>query len=1257
MAHHAARMSAPARLPRLSWLSQGGLRIIVTFVITASVGLFISLPSQADPTGHVAPEVRRRTEAVSKARGPEAYAALRQLWQAWETSDPAQVEAALAAIGRDPKLSPAARVYAQLLEAYARRRRGDLRGARRQVAELGYVSDVWVVGPFDNDNRTGLDAEQLIERELDEPIDPTRSYGGKERAVRWRISPDVHHYGVVDLGALVRPQRDQCSYGVTFVESPDHREASLWVGVTGAFKLWFNRELVTTDTGYRELDADRRAVLVTLEPGVNRITAKVCGDESPPALALRIGAADGGRPSDLVVSATEEASRRYASRMKEASEAKTPRRGARPVRGPLDTFEAQLGDGAKASSDLLESYATYLAITGGDADATHQARDLARRAAETNPTVRRLLLAASLAEDRNGARRFIEDAEQRAKTPREKVDWLLARARWLRAGPNPREAFSLYGDVLAIDPSDVEARLGQVDLYVEAGLPRTALTTLQAAVERQPHCVALLRNLAGRLRALGRDTEASEVEGRYAAFRFDDGVYLKGRLDLAVARRDAEAMSHAADRLLQTEPGSLWAHGAVAKAQLGLGDRQEAIATYEKALTIAPEDVDTMQQLAELHGLMGKKAKQVALLRKILRIVPQAKGVRAHLEHIVPSGEREDEKYAWPPEKFLAKRAITDDDNEQRVLRDLTVSKVFDNGLSTKFRQVVFQPLTDEAAARSRQYAFAYHADRQVVTLRAAKVYRQDGRVDEAIESGEAAANDPSINMYTLVRTFYVQFPRLEVGDVVELQYRIEDVAVRNEMSDYFGEVTYLQSTEPVASAEYVLIAPKKRKLNISVGPGDKPLQHLKREVNETKSSRVYRFVATDVEAMAAESRMPKLGELLAHVHVSTFADWKEVGQWYAGLAREKLDADDDVRTLAKKLVAGLTTDRAKVAAIYDYAAGQVRYVALELGIEGIRPRRAALTLARGWGDCKDKATLIVSMLREVGIDAELVLVRTGLRGGFDSSTASLAPFDHAIAYVPSLDLYLDGTAEDTGTLELPAMDRAAMALRITHEGGELVRLPQPKASQSTDRRAYELDLAKDGSLRFSVEVTNQGVDAPGWRRRYRDPSTQRERVAADLAAALGPVELDAGKRGLSVSGTDDIEMAVKLVASGKADAKKQGAGWRVPAGPTFRMVARFASRPSRHHDVLIGPRRSRQEAWEVRLPAGMKASGLPKATKLETPFGSYVLEVEKKSSQVIVVTTKLVLTEARIRPGQYAAWRRFCQAIDAAAGPVVVAQ
>ena len=59
-------------------------------------------------------------------------------------------------------------------------------------------------------------------------------------------------------------------------------------------------------------------------------------------------------------------------------------------------------------------------------------------------------------------------------------------------------------------------------------------------------------------------------------------------------------------------------------------------------------------------------------------------------------------------------------------------------------------------------------------------------------------ADDPSMAMYTSARAYYVRFPRLDPGDVVELQYRVEDIAPRNAFADYFGEVTTMQSSEPI---------------------------------------------------------------------------------------------------------------------------------------------------------------------------------------------------------------------------------------------------------------------------------------------------------------------------------------------------------------------------------------------------------------------------------------------------------------------------
>src|SRR5690606_4850340 len=481
-----------------------------------------------------------------------------------------------------------------------------------------------------------------------------------------------------------------------------------------------------------------------------------------------------------------------------------------------------------------------------------------------------------------------------------------------------------------------------------------------------------------------------------------------------------------------------------------------------------------------------------------------------------------DEVYASTPEQFLKLRHAPAAGNNRRTLRDLTVSTVYPNGLSSRFRQVVFQPLTDSAAALSRQYAFHYQADSQVVQLKGARVYRGDGRIDEAIESGEGAADDPSIAMYTSARTYYVQFPRLEPGDVVELRYRVDDVTPRNEFADYFGEGVYLQNDEPTQNAEYVLITPKSRKLDI-----DEKLPGLKRTVTEQGDQLLYRFVADKVPAITPEPAMPPWPEVLGFVHVSTYASWKDLGRWYWGLARDQFDLDEETRKLAREITKDAKTDLEKVQAVYGWVVKNTRYVALEFGIHGYKPRRCVQTVARGWGDCKDKATVIVTLLRELGIDAELVIVRTQLRGDFRSDLPSLAPFDHAIAYVPSLDLYLDGTAELTGTGELPVMDRGALALHVRDGSARLVRIPAAAPEHNVITRRVDAQVARDGSARVQLAYEARGHAAPGWRRRYEARATRVQRLSHDLGREYPGFELT--ESSIRTSDLTDLESPVTL--------------------------------------------------------------------------------------------------------------------------------
>lgn len=1200
-------------------------------ILTLMYGLLHGAPARAAGQS----PLERAIDELNAARGPEAHTQLRTIWRHWGDSEPRFVEQALLDGSRSTALNPAARDYAALLLAHARTRRGDTLGARRQIAELGFVNRWLVLGPFDNEGKGGFGIDAGPEGQFQEAPAEGRAYSGKERPVRWRVTPDAFPFGWLSGASLFRPETHVCFFATTLVTTERTRNARLFAGAAGAFKLYLNGQEVLADAAYRGHDVDRRGVEVELPSGVSNLTLKVCNTEVAPVVSLRVLPSPGDKEGLQLSASFEDAARAAANHGK--GRVRTERLG------PLDQFEQRVA-GANPKASDLEAFARYLIVTQGDDPTTHQARDLARRAAESAPTIERYLLAGSVAEDYNQQRTWVEQAEALAqRTGVGSAELALGRARVERGGLNRRDALPHYERARRHDPDDIHAIAGQVDLLNDAGLKFTALRILEEAAERNPTAVTLLNLLGSQLRELGRVRDADEVEARYAQFRFDDNLYLSQKLELALSRGNRPAAEHWVGRLLELNPDSLWAHSTAAQSYRRLGQPDRAVRSYQAALELAPEDVQVLRSLADLRGELGQRDEQIALLQQILELQPQAKEVQEYLAHIEPEAPARDEARAWKPDAFLKKAQAPANGESRRTLLDLTVATVFENGLSSQFRQVVFQPLVDSAAALSRNYSFHFQADTQRVRLRGARVYRTDGRVDEAIETGVGAANDPSIAMYTSARTYNVQFPRLEPGDVVELRYRIDDVQNRNEFADYFGDIQILQSNEFVGHAEYVLDTPKAREFYVD----HRGVPGLQTRTELEGDRRVYHFVAKDVPPIVPEPAMPAWSEVLGFVHVSTYANYDEVGRWYWGLAKDQFDLDDETRKLAREITQGLTTDREKVAAVYNWVIKNTRYVALEFGIYGFKPRRCVQTVSRGWGDCKDKATVIVSLLSELGIDSTIVIVRTQMRGGFRSKVASLAPFDHAIAYVPSLDLYLDGTAEYTGSTELPEMDQGALGIRVNRGQPEVVTLPEARNDARTRKLDVNLDGEGNAEVRLQYEV--RGTEAPSWRRRYSAPSTRRERVLSDLSREFPGLSLWPGERGLTAD-LDDFEQPVQLSAAGQAPAfaRQEGSDLSLPVTTRTRLLDEYAALSERKLDVRIGAFGKVEEQVVVRLPPGYRVKSAPLEVAMDTRFGSFSVKVES-SEREVVVRSHVAVAVSRVTPAEYPAWRSFCQAVEAA--------
>ena len=149
------------------------------------------------------------------------------------------------------------------------------------------------------------------------------------------------------------------------------------------------------------------------------------------------------------------------------------------------------------------------------------------------------------------------------------------------------------------------------------------------------------------------------------------------------------------------------------------------------------------------------------------------------------------------------------------------------------------------------------------------------------------------------------------------------------------------------------------------------------------------------------------------------------------------------MKAKADSLVQGKTDDMAKVKAIYDYVSRDFRYVSLSLGLSAYQPHAASEVMSLGYGDCKDKNTLLAALLQAEGFQSTSVLINA-LRK-IDPDVPSPAQFDHVITRVPvgGQEIWLDSTSGVTPFRMLAFSLRDKEALAVPPDGKPgLVRTP-----------------------------------------------------------------------------------------------------------------------------------------------------------------------------------------------------------------------
>jgi tetratricopeptide (TPR) repeat protein/transglutaminase-like putative cysteine protease len=1170
----------------------------------------------------------RRARFFREGARPQAAVPLVGLLDLWEKlGDRAPLVKLLdeAVAGRT---QPEVRARATYLRALLHDRQGQKKEAAGLREKLALITRFQVAGPFDNEGKAGHDTVFGPENG---PFDAQASFAGKDRKVGWRLMPDVVTQGIVNLEAFLRPDANVTAYLTVAVRAEKATKAALRLGTSGAVKAWVNGRQVLSHDVYRPVRFDQDAAPVDLVAGWNRLTIKIGAAESGARLFARFSAPDGG---PIAVEYSTDA-----DKLALAPQQKANFSGAVFDLGrELEAAAKKQPGSALARSDL----GLYLHFISPDDPAEHRAADELGEAARLEPTPEHFLQLARAQTDANEQRKSLEEALRRAKGAQRAPAATELGVAYLRVHRD-RRAESLWQDARGADAAWWPAAVKLAELASERGLPSRA-AAIYAEINK-PEPLEVLRAEASLALRRGRRAEAEKLLDQLSAADRENDDVISELVGLLRARGAVDQALELLEGISRARPDVLSLRLDRAELLEGVGRVEEAHATLEAALAIAPEDARLLERDGRLLHRLGREAEALTRLARALELRPQNPELRAYLTELQPKKETHADlarAYAEDGQKVIAraKSVAPPKGATARVLLDSEVTRVHSNGLSETFDQRMVEILDERGAREQGGVDIRFTPDTQTVEVRAARVYKRDGEVMEASSTDEQDLSEPWYGLYYDVKAQVIRFAALEPGDVIEVQYVVSDVGRRNLFADYYGDLHFFQEDLPRVESRYVLIAPKEKKLYFNQAK----LVTRKDEIAGDEA--IYTFSAKETPKIESEPGMPGFSELAAYVHVSTYQTWDEVATWYQGLIKGQLDTSPQIKNAVREVTKGMTDERAKVRAIYDYVVGKTRYVGLEFGIHGYQPYRTPQIFARKFGDCKDKASLLVVMLKEAGIPSTMVLARTRHGGDLDPQPASLAPFDHAIAYIPKYNWFLDGTAEFSGAEELPAQDQDIPVLLVNEK--KLVRTPVLEPAKNTVVTEWRVKLDPTGAARVDEMLRITGEAAHDWRSHYQSPGERGDKYGRAWNDKYPGARLEKLEMAL-----EDREKPVEVAASvtvphwARTTGENGGSSLVMPVlGREADMLRNYARLSARKHDLILGYPWRQEDRITLTLPAGWKVKELPAKKTLESPLGRFTLEVQVKGTIVNVVST-LEVRRHRIAPADYPAFRELCRDID----------
>jgi tetratricopeptide (TPR) repeat protein len=573
-------------------------------------------------------------------------------------------------------------------------------------------------------------------------------------------------------------------------------------------------------------------------------------------------------------------------------------------------------------------------------------------------------------------------------------------------------------------------------------------------------------------------------------------------------------------------------------------------------------------------------------------------------------------------------------------------------------RKEVFARIRVQSEAGVQQWGqleIGYNSANERVEIPFVRVLKADGTV---VTAGNDAVQDLSAPIereapvYTDYRQKHITVPGLRPGEVLEYDL-VTVIHTPLAPGEFWSEYDF-DKTNIVLDESLDVDVPAGTALKLKNKPGMDP------KITEEKGRRTYHWASSHLEREDEDKGDDATKKKKKHtadddrpdIQMTTFESWEALGRWYANLEKDRRLPSPEVRAKADELTKGLSTDLEKTEALYDYVAKNFRYVSLSLGVGRYQPHAATDVLHNQYGDCKDKHTLLESLLQAEGLYADSVLINSSRK--LDPDVPSPSQFDHVITMLPlgKEEVWMDTTSEVAPFRLLAYTLRHKQALVIppadppSSVAPHLEETPADTPMPDTEVSVIDGKINEIGKLDAHVHYEFRGDEELMLRSIFRRvPQSNWQRVVENINSGLGG-DVTNLKVSDPAATREPFTLSYDVSKVNFLDWSKKKADIALPLVQFNLPEADEDDTDADADPIKLGPKAEYSYQIKLQLPAKYEAHA-PLAFSLKRDYAEYEATY-KLDGDVFTAGRKLTLRQDELPAARAADYESFRRAVGA---------